>query len=120
MQKKKNVHTVFEKITYMLSLLAFKIDYYLGLFLIQVSKISPRCTALPTCPMARVTWGANSLAPGWGREVCFHERSELFLKPGKLGKYYSNPTCKFQDVSPPCESTNFGLKYFWPMQLPNH
>lgn len=63
----------------------------------------------------------DSLALGWGQESCaFKDDSRLFLKPGKSGKYYSNPPGKFQDVSPPHEATKFGLKYFWPTQLPNH
>lgn len=118
-KKKKNVHTGFVKIIYTLSLSAFKIDLLFGVkigILIPYQKYLPEVQnqCVPRLP-------ADSLALRWGKESCvLTDHSGLFLKLGKSGKYNSNPPCKFQDVSPPHEATNFGLKYFWPTQLPNH
>lgn len=56
---------------------------------------------------------ADSCPQGGGLQEMYCFRApQVIPEISELGKDYSNPTCKFQDVSPPHESTNFGLKYF--------
>lgn len=51
--------------------------------------------AFQSCLLIRITWGADSFALAWGQEICALRAFQVIPKTRQIGKYYSNPSCKF-------------------------